>query len=129
MPLLSQATTWAPAGGMPTASQPYGGRMSPSHPADAHGTLPKPREPAGHSQQVGCLDAGGCRAGWYSRRAGASAERGRVQGPGRAEADLGPRTVTVEHYSLTYSWAPWEHQCRNCLVRLLAPGSVPQSLP
>jgi len=43
MPLLSQATTWAPAGGMPTASQPYGGRMSPSHPADAHGTLPKPR--------------------------------------------------------------------------------------
>ena len=25
----------------------------------------------------------------------ASAERGRVQGPGRAEADLGPRTVTV----------------------------------
>ena len=27
---------------MPTVSQPYGGRMSPSHPADAHGTLPKP---------------------------------------------------------------------------------------
>ena len=42
MPLLSQATTWAPAGGMPTVSQPYGGRMSPSHPADAHGTLPNP---------------------------------------------------------------------------------------
>ena len=30
----------APAGGMPTASQPYGGRMSPSHPTDALGTLP-----------------------------------------------------------------------------------------
>ena len=42
MPLLSQATTWAPAGGMPTASQPNGGRMSPSHPADTHSTLPKP---------------------------------------------------------------------------------------
>jgi hypothetical protein len=27
------------------------------------------------------LDAGVCRAGWYSRRARASAERGRVQGP------------------------------------------------
>jgi hypothetical protein len=30
-----------------------------------------------------------------SRRVRASAERGRVQGPGRAEADLGPRTVTA----------------------------------
>jgi hypothetical protein len=39
------------------------------------------------------LDAGVCRAGWYSRRVRASAERGRVQGPGRAEADLGPRAV------------------------------------
>ena len=37
------------------------------------------------------LDAGVCRAGWYSRRARASAERGWVQGPGRAEADLGSR--------------------------------------
>jgi hypothetical protein len=27
---------------MPTASQPYGGRMSPSHPTDACGTLPNP---------------------------------------------------------------------------------------
>jgi hypothetical protein len=25
---------------MPTVSQPYGGRMSPSHPVDALGTLP-----------------------------------------------------------------------------------------
>jgi hypothetical protein len=39
--------------------------------------------------------AGGCRAGWYSLRVRASAERGRVQGPGRAEADFGPRTVTA----------------------------------
>ena len=29
--------------------------------------------------------------GGSSRRVGASAERGRVQGPGRAEADVGPR--------------------------------------
>ena len=36
------------------------------------------------------------RAGWYSRRVRASAERGRVQGPGRAEADLGPRTLPAE---------------------------------
>jgi hypothetical protein len=34
------------------------------------------------------LTPAACRAGWYSRRARASAERGRVQGPGRAEADL-----------------------------------------
>src|SRR5215204_2881365 len=39
------------------------------------------------------LDAGVCRAGWYSRRVRASAERGRVQGPGRAEADFGPRPL------------------------------------
>jgi hypothetical protein len=39
--------------------------------------------------------AGVCRAGWYSRRVRASAERGRVQGPGRAEADLDPRTITA----------------------------------
>jgi hypothetical protein len=30
-----------------------------------------------------------------SRRVRASAERGRVQGPGRAEADFGPQTVTA----------------------------------
>jgi hypothetical protein len=41
------------------------------------------------------LTPGGCRAGWYSRRVRASAERGRVQGPGRAETDLGPRTLSV----------------------------------
>jgi len=46
----------APAGGMPTASQPHGDRMSPSHPADAHGTL-LTRQPAEPNQQVGCLDA------------------------------------------------------------------------
>jgi hypothetical protein len=41
MPLLSQATTRTPAGGMPTASQPSpGDRMSASHPTDALGTLP-----------------------------------------------------------------------------------------
>jgi hypothetical protein len=34
---------------------------------------------------VGCLSAGACRAGWYSRRVRASAERGLVQGP-RASA-------------------------------------------
>jgi hypothetical protein len=39
------------------------------------------------------LDAGVCRAGWSSRRVRASAERGRVRGPGRAEADLGPRAL------------------------------------
>ena len=36
-----------------------------------------------------CVGPGGS-----SRRVRASAERGWVQGPGRAEADLGPRTVT-----------------------------------
>jgi len=32
--------------------------------------------------------------GGIPRRVRASAERGRVQGPGRAEADLGPRAVS-----------------------------------
>jgi hypothetical protein len=32
--------------------------------------------------------------GGISRRVRASAERGRVQGPGRAEADSGPRAVS-----------------------------------
>ena len=44
---------------------------------------------------MGCLDAGAGRVGWYSRRARASAERDQVQGPGRAEADLGLRTLAV----------------------------------
>src|SRR5687767_11184649 len=44
----------APTGGMPTVSQPYGGRMSPSHPVDTPGTLPTEQH-AQHSQQVGCL--------------------------------------------------------------------------
>jgi hypothetical protein len=41
------------------------------------------------------LDAGVCRAGWYSRQVRASAERGRVQGPGRAEADFGPPSAPL----------------------------------
>jgi hypothetical protein len=45
------------------------------------------------------LDPGRLRAGWYSRWARASAERGRVQGPGRAEADLGPRAFPVARNS------------------------------
>jgi hypothetical protein len=39
------------------------------------------------------LTPAACQAGWYSRRVRASAERGRLQGPGRAEADPGPRTL------------------------------------
>jgi hypothetical protein len=63
--------------------------------------------PAGRQPPAGTVPAGRCRrprtneldpgrprAGWYSRRVRASAERGRVQGPGRAEADLGPRTLS-----------------------------------
>ena len=59
---------------------------------------------------MGCLDAGGCRDGWYSRRVRASAERGRVQGPGRAEADLGPRTVTAARNSLSLFRGELEHR-------------------
>ena len=68
---------------------------------------------------VGCLDAGVCRAGWYSRRVRASAERGRVQGPGRAEADPGPRTLPIERNSLHYSRAAQAHSSRNSLIGLL----------
>jgi hypothetical protein len=69
------------------------------------------------------LEAGCFRAGWYSRRVRASAERGRVQGPGRAEADLSPRTVTVKRNWLRYSRAACEHRSWNCLVGLLATRS------
>jgi hypothetical protein len=52
--------------------------------------------PAGRRQRprTNELDAGRFRAGWYFRRVRVSAERGRVQGPGRAEADFGPRTLS-----------------------------------
>jgi hypothetical protein len=55
----------------------------------------RPSRPATWRSRTNDLDAGVCRAGWYPRRVRASAERGRVQGPGRAEADLGPRTFPV----------------------------------
>jgi hypothetical protein len=58
---------------------------------------------AGVAARRNDLDAGVCRAGWYSRRVRASAERGRVQGPGRAEAHQGPRTVAVVRNSHCYS--------------------------
>jgi hypothetical protein len=75
------------------------------HPARPGVKLERPQaasSPPGPSQLAGdrrpsphALHPGRLRAGWYSRRVRASAERGRVQGPGRAEADLGPRTVPV----------------------------------
>jgi hypothetical protein len=49
----------------------------------------RPRRPWGRPR-TNDLAAGRSWTGWYSRRAGASAERGRVQGPGRAEADPSP---------------------------------------
>jgi len=52
------------------------------------------------------LDAGRFWAGWYSRRVRASAERGRVQDPGRAEADPGPRTVPAARNSAGNSSSP-----------------------
>jgi hypothetical protein len=62
-------------------------------PAAASRPPGRPRPSASAARRYD-LDAGVCRAGWYSRRVRASAERGRVQGPGRAEADLGPRAVS-----------------------------------
>ena len=63
-------------------------------PAAAGRPLGRPSWPASAARRYD-LDAGRLRAGWYSRRVRASAERGRVQGPGRAEADLGPWAVPV----------------------------------
>jgi hypothetical protein len=75
------------------------------------------------------LDAGACRAGWYSRRVRASAERGRVQGPGRAEADLGPRTVPgVLLLDAIPAAAPGRSTAISRPPRL-PPGSVPRSPP
>jgi hypothetical protein len=51
---------------------------------------PDPRTPSVAAARRTDLDAGDGRAGWYPRRVRASAERGRVQGPGRAEADSAP---------------------------------------
>ena len=73
------------------------------HPARPGVKLEPPQPPvgrlalraAGVAARRNELDAGHFRAGWYSRRVRASAERGRVQGPGRAEADQGLRTVPV----------------------------------
>jgi hypothetical protein len=57
--------------------------------------------------------------GGIPRRARASAERGRVQGPGRAEADLGPRTITAIGNSHLLFSAILVQRSRNCLVGLL----------
>jgi hypothetical protein len=93
----------SPGGGRGAA----GGTADPchrDHPARPGVKLERPQaasSPSGHPSwpatwrpRTNELDAGACRAGWYSRRVRASAERGRVQGPGRAEADLGPWAVT-----------------------------------
>ena len=86
--------------GTRTKSAPGEGRNLPGRRPHDHvgrgGRALPARDPREHRAiRTNELDAGACRAGWYSRRVRASAERGRVQGPGRAEADLGPRTVTA----------------------------------
>jgi hypothetical protein len=74
------------------------------------------------------LDAGRSRAGWYSRRVRASAERGRVQGPGRAEADLGPRTITVVAIPCAILRAPPD--CSRAILRCRVPPRMgPQTTP
>jgi hypothetical protein len=79
----------------PVSSGPSGPtRGQGGAPAAAGRPSGRPRPSAAAARRYD-LDAGVCRAGWYSRRVRASAERGRVQGPGRAEADPGPRTVTA----------------------------------
>ena len=71
----------------PVSSGPSGPtRGQAGAPAAAVGRLPS--RLAGVAARRYDLDAGVCRAGGISRRVRASAERGRVQGPGRAEADL-----------------------------------------
>jgi hypothetical protein len=65
------------------------------------------------------LDAGRLSGRVVFRRVRASAERGRVQGPGRAEADFGPRTITVACNSLSLFSAVRAHRFLNCLVGLL----------
>ena len=64
------------------------------------------------------------RAGWQSRRARASAERGRVQGPGRAEADFGPRTSRPRYCILQFQAA-----LQDALLRFLSPLDSPGSVP
>ena len=83
----ARPVSWGPSG--PTRGQ--GGA-----PAAASRPLGRPQPPTSAARRTD-LDAGVCRAGWYSRRVRASAERGRVQGPGRAEADLGPKPSPSRH--------------------------------
>jgi hypothetical protein len=87
------------------ASEQLGDWAGPVGPTRDHPARPRvklgPRRPPatlGSSQLAGAGGRGGtslppgvCRAGWYSRRVRASAERGRDPAPGRAEADFGPR--------------------------------------
>jgi hypothetical protein len=73
-------------------------------------------------------DAGRLRAGWYSRRARASAERGRAQGPGRAEADLGPGPSS-SCYSPRNSWRPSRPPSSDFSATLGFPGWVPVGVP
>jgi len=75
----------------------------PSGPVRGQSGAPAGRQPALGPSQLGgaggrggtTLTPGAVGPGGIPRRARASAERGRVQGPGRAEADFGPRTVPV----------------------------------
>jgi hypothetical protein len=80
-----------------------------------------PSQPAGAGGRGGTtLRPAPVGPGGISRRVRASAERGRVQGPGRAEADLGPRTITVTCNCEPLFLAVRVHRFGNCLVRLLA---------
>ena len=112
-------------------------RVTRDHPARPGVKVERPQAagrpravPAGRRRRprTNDLDAGRLRAGWYSRRVRASAERGRVQGPGRAEADLGPRAVPVARIPMRNSWPPTA--IRNCSAGLPAhPDRYPNHYP
>ena len=79
----------------PVSSGPSGPtRVKVERPQAANSPSGRPSWPA-PAAGTNDLDAGRFRAGGIFRRVRASAERGRVPGPGHAEADLGPRTVTA----------------------------------
>jgi hypothetical protein len=134
--LLAGAAAPSPGG----CRRAEGGTPDPchrDHPARPGVKLERPqaaRHPTGPSQLDGSwrprtneLDAGDCRAGWYSRRVRASAQRGRVQGPGRAEADFGPRTVSVALFPEHNSWSSSGTRYSDFSVPGGFPGWVPGS--
>jgi hypothetical protein len=115
-----------------------GSRWSARRPPARGLAVPAGRRPGGRGRTT--LTPASVGPDGISRRVRASAERGRVQGPGRAEVDLGPRTLPVVLFSSAIrtghpdrsavisspSVSPWIAPCRGPLIPpLMGPPTPP----